>query len=191
MDDKPRSLTLLLRAWRQGDQAAFDEVAPLIYDELRRIAAAHLLGERPGHTFSPTDLISEAYLKLAGSAVPEFNDRAHFFAIASRNMRQILVDHARKQCSRKRGARGPVVDLDETIAATEQPWDLVALDDALETLARLDPRKARIVELHYFGGLTHAEIAAVCEIHVNTVARDLRFSEAWLRRELSTDEQAR
>jgi len=191
MDDTPRSLTMLLRAWRQGDQTAFDEVAPLIYDELRRIATTHLLGERPGHTFSPTDLISEAYLKLAGSAVPEFNDRAHFFAIASRNMRQILVDHARKQCSRKRGARGQVVDLDETIAATERPWDLVALDEALDRLAKLDPRKARIVELHYFGGLTHAEIAAVCDIHINTVARDLRFSEAWLRRELSADEQAR
>ena len=179
---------MLLRAWRQGDQSAFDEVAPLIYDELRRIAASHLRAERPGHTFSPTDLISEAYLKLAGRAPVEFNDRAHFFAIASRNMRQILVDHARKRCRSKRGAGVRAVDLDETIAATERPWDLIALDDALEALAKRDPRKARIVELHYFGGLTHDEIAAVCDVHVNTVARDLRFSEAWLGRELGAGE---
>jgi RNA polymerase sigma factor (TIGR02999 family) len=182
---------MLLRAWRQGDQAAFDEVAPLIYDELHRIAAAHLRAERPGHTFSPTDLISEAYLKLAGGARFEFHDRAHFFAIASRNMRQILVDHARRRVRGKRGAGEPAIDLDETIVATDRPWELIALDEALEALAKLDPRKARVVELHYFGGLGHDEIAAVCEVHVNTVARDLRFSEAWLRRELGAGEQAR
>jgi RNA polymerase sigma factor (TIGR02999 family) len=181
---------MLLRAWRQGDQAAFDEVAPLIYDELRRIAAAHLRAERPGHTFSPTDLISEAYLKLAGDAGLEFHDRAHFFAIASRNMRQILVDHARKRCRHKRGAGDAPIDLDETILATDRPWELIALDEALEALAKLDPRKAQVVELHYFGGLSHDEIAAICEVHVNTVARDLRFSEAWLRHELGTGERA-
>jgi RNA polymerase sigma-70 factor, ECF subfamily len=184
MDETPRTLTTLLRAWRQGDRVAFDEVAPLIYNELRQIAAAHVRTERPGHTFSPTDLISEVYLKLAGGASLEFNDRAHFLAIASRNMRQILVDHARKRCSRKRGDGEPAVDLDATNTATEHPWNLIELDNALEALAKLDPRKARIVELHYFGGLTHKEIAAVCEIHVNTVARDLRFSEAWIGREL-------
>ena len=181
---------MLLRAWRQGDQAAFDEVAPLIYDELRRMAAAHLRAERPGHTFSPTDLISEAYLKLAGGAGLEFHDRAHFFAIASRNMRQILVDHARRRCRDKRGAGEAPIALDETILATDRPWDLIALDEALEALAKLDPRKARVVELHYFGGLGHDQIAAVCEVHVNTVARDLRFSEAWLRRELGVGERA-
>ena len=191
MDETAGSLTALLRRWRQGDPTAFDEVAPLIYDELRRIAASHLRDERAGHTWSPTDLISEVYLKLAGGAALEFTDRAHFFAIASRNMRQILVDHARKQWSQKRGGRAPAVDLDETMAATERPWDLIALDDALEALAKLDPRKARIVELHYFGGLTQEEIAAVCDVHVNTVARDLRFSEAWLRRELGTGERDR
>lgn len=191
MDETAGSLTALLRRWRQGDQAAFDEVAPLIYDELRRIAASHLRDERAGHTLSPTDLISEVYLKLVGGESLELTDRAHFFAIASRNMRQILVDHARKQQSQKRGGRAPAVEVDDTIAAAERPWDLIALDDALEVLAKLDPRKARIVELHYFGGLTQDEIAAVCEVHVNTVARDLRFSEAWLRRELGAGKQDR
>jgi RNA polymerase sigma factor (TIGR02999 family) len=180
----PENLTNLLRAWRQGDRAAFDEIAPLIYDELRRLAAFHLRGERPGHTFGPTDLISEAYLRLAGGAQLEFADRAHFFAIASRSMRQILVDHARKRCAEKRGAGERPAELDETQISTDRPWELVALDDALEELTKLDERKARIVELHYFGGLTQEEIAAVCDIHVNTVARDLRLSEAWLRSQL-------
>lgn len=175
---------MLLRAWRQGDRAAFDEIAPLIYNELRRLATFHLRGERPGHTFAPTDLISEAYLRLAGGAQLEFNDRAHFFAIASRNMRQILVDHARKRCAEKRGAGDRPSELDETRIATDRPWELVALDDALVELAKFDERKARVIELHYFGGLTQEEIAAVCDIHVNTVARDLRLSEAWLRRHL-------
>ncbi len=156
-------------------------MAPLIYDELRRLAAFHLRGERPGHTFGPTDLISEAYLRLANGARLEFNDRAHFFAIASRSMRQILVDHARKRCADKRGAGERPAEFDETRVASDRPWELVALGDALEELAKLDERKARIVELHYFGGLTQEEIAAVCDVHVNTVARDLRLSEAWLR----------
>ena len=177
-------MTTLLRAWRRGDRAAFDEIAPVIYDELRRLAAFHLRGERPGHTFGPTELISEAYLRLVGSVKLDFHDRAHFFAIASRNMRQILVDHARKRGADKRGAGERPVELDETRIAIERPEELVALDGALAELAKLDERKARITELHYFGGLTQEEIAAVCEIHVNTVARDLRFSEAWLRTQL-------
>lgn len=176
-------LTMLLRAWRNGDRAAFDQVAPLIYEELRRIAAFHLRGERPGHTFGPTELISEAYLRLAGGKL-EFADRAHFFAIASRSMRQILVDHARKRCADKRGAGERTVALDETQVSTDRPFELIALDDALEALAKFDERKARITELHYFGGLTQDEIAAVCGVHVNTVARDLRLSEAWLRSRL-------
>jgi RNA polymerase sigma factor (TIGR02999 family) len=174
-------LTDLLRAWRNGDRAAFDQVVPLIYDELRRIAAFHLRGERPGHTFGPTDLISEAYLRLAGGQALEFKDRAHFFAIASRSMRQILVDHARKRCADKRGAGERPAELDETRIAVDRPWELVALDEALDELARTDERKARVTELHYFGGLTQDEIAAVCDVHVNTVARDLRLAEAWLR----------
>ena len=184
MGGPPDNLTNLLRAWRHGDRAAFDEIAPIIYDELRRLAAFHLRGERPGHTFGPTDLISEAYLRLAGGAQLEFNDRAHFFAIASRSMRQILVDHARKRGAEKRGAGERPTEFDETRVVADRPWELVALDDALEELAKFDERKARVTELHYFGGLTQEEIAAVCDIHVNTVSRDLRLSEAWLRSRL-------
>jgi len=180
-------LTILLRAWRQGDRAAFDELAPLIYDELRRLASYHLRAERPDHTLGPTDLISEAYLRLAAGAQPDFNDRVHFFAIASRSMRQILVDHARKRAVEKRGAGERPVEFDETLVATDRPWELVALDDALEELAKFDERKARIIELRYFGGLTQDEIATACAIHVNTVARDLRLGEAWLRRQLRTE----
>lgn len=179
-----QNVTMLLRAWRQGDRAAFDEIAPIIYDELRRLAAFHLRGERPGHTFGPTDLIDEAYLRLAGGAQLDFNDRAHFFAIASRNMRQILVDHARKRRAEKRGAGDRPTEFDENRVFTDRPWELIALDEALDDLAKLDERKARIVELHYFGGLTQEQIAVVCDMHVNTVARDLRFSQAWLRRQL-------
>jgi RNA polymerase sigma factor (TIGR02999 family) len=175
----------LLRAWRQGDQAAFDQIAPLIYDELHKLAAFHMRGERPGHTFGPTDLISEAYLRLAHGAQLDFEDRAHFFAIASRNMRQILVDHARRRCAQKRGAGQRPIELDDNIVAVDRPWELVALDEALDELAKFDERKARIAELHYFGGLTQDEIAAVCDVHVNTVARDLRLAEAWLRRSLA------
>lgn len=179
------NLTELLRAWRQGNRAALDEIAPLIYDELRRLASFHLRGERPGHTFSPTDLISEAYLKLVGGAALEFQSRAHFFAIASRSMRQILVDHARGRCAEKRGAGARPTAFDERLVATDRPWELVALDDALEDLAKFDERKARVTELYYFGGLTHEEIAAVCDLHANTVSRDLRLSQAWLRARLA------
>ena len=181
------NLTSLLRAWQRGDRAAFDEIVPLIYDELRRLAAFHMRGERQDHTFGPTDLISEAYLRLAGGAQLEFKDRAHFFAIASRSMRQILVDHARKRCADKRGAGERPTEFDETRVAIDRPWELVALDDALEELTKFDERKARVTELHYFGGLTQEEIAAVCEVHVNTVARDLRLAEAWLRSRLRAD----
>jgi RNA polymerase sigma factor (TIGR02999 family) len=181
---------MLLRAWRQGDRAAFEEIAPIIYDELRRLAAFHLRGERPGHTFGPTALISEAYLRLAGGSQLDFHDRAHFFAIASRNMRQILVDHARKRRAEKRGAGDRPLEFDETRIIADRPWELIALDDALDDLAKLDERKARIVELHYFGGLTHEQIALVCEMHINTVARDLRFSQAWLRRQLGNQPES-
>jgi RNA polymerase sigma factor (TIGR02999 family) len=180
------NLTDLLRAWRRGDRAAFDEIAPLIYEELRRIAMIHLRGSS-GRTFGPTDLISEAYLRLAGGAQLEFHDRAHFFAIASRSMRQILVDRARRRRAEKRGSGHRTLVFDETCLAIEQRWELVELDEALIELERRDQRKARITELHYFGGLTHEEIAAVCNIHVNTVSRDLRFSKAWLRKRLRSD----
>jgi RNA polymerase sigma factor (TIGR02999 family) len=181
------NLTSLLRAWQRGDATAFDATVPMVYDELRRLSAFHLRGERPDHTFTPTDLISEAYLRLTQGAELEFNDRAHFFAIASRCMRQILVDHARKRGAHKRGAGDRPTEFDETRVAVDRPAELVALDEALDELAQFDERKARIIELHYFGGLTQEQIAAVCSLHVNTVARDLRLAAAWLRTRLRAD----
>src|SRR5215831_1798868 len=177
---QPDNWTALLRAWRQGDRAAFEEIAPAIYQELRRLAARHLRGA-PGYTYGPTALVSEAYVRLVGAAALDLHDRAHFFAIASRSMRQILVDHARRRLADKRGRGARPVELDDSLVATDRPPELIALDEALDALARLDERKARITELHYFGGLTQEEIAIVCDVHVNTVARALRFSEAWLR----------
>jgi RNA polymerase sigma factor (TIGR02999 family) len=176
---------MLLRDWRVGDQAAFDELVPLVYNELHRIATAHMRGERPNHTFKPGDLVSEAYVRLAQAGdTPELSDRVHFFAIAARTMRQILVDHARKRNAAKRGDGARPVTFDEAVVGSERPEELVALDDALEALAKFDERKTKIVELHYFGGLTQAEIAEVLEVHVNTVARDLRLAEAWLHKHI-------
>lgn len=180
-EDPAKTLTILLRAWGKGDRAAFDQLMPLIYDELRRLAAALMRRERPDHTFGPTELISEAYLRLASGVELELKDRTHFFAIASKCMRRILVDYARKRGAAKRGAGVRPEPFDETRIAADRPWDVIAVDDLLEKLAELDERKARVIELHYFGGLTQEQIALVCEVHVNTVARDLRFSEAWLR----------
>jgi RNA polymerase sigma factor (TIGR02999 family) len=180
------NLTTLLRAWQRGDRAAFDEIVPIVYEELRRLSAFHLRGERLGHTCTPTELISEAYLRLAHGAQLELADRAHFFAIASRCMRRILVDRARKRAARKRGVGERLAEFDETRVAIERPADLVALDDALCELAKFDDRKARTIELYYFGGLTQDEIAAVSDVHVNTVARDLRIAASWLRSQLRT-----
>jgi RNA polymerase sigma factor (TIGR02999 family) len=176
------SVTVLLRNWRSGDPVAFDELMPIVYDELHRLATNYLRGERAGHTFRPTDLVSEAYMRLAGANPPDLNDRVHFFAVAARNMRQILVDHARKRCAGKRGGGERAISLDDNLAAAGRPDELVALDDALEALAKFDERKARAVELHYFGGLSQDEIAKVLDVHVNTIARDLRVAEAWIHR---------
>ena len=180
-------MTLLLRDWRSGDRAALDELMPLIYGELHKLAASYLRSERPGHTLRSTDLISEAYLRLLGGAPPELSDRTHFFGIAARTMRQILVDHARKRSAGKRGAGERPITLDDQVALASRPDQLVALDAALEAFEAVDERKARVVELHYFGGMTQEEIATLLAIHINTVARDLRLAEAWLNRRLRED----
>ena len=177
--DQP--VTRLLREWRDGDGAALETLLPIVYAEIHRLAAGYLRHERGGHTLSPTDLISEAFLRLAGAEQPDWSDRAHFFAIAARHMRQILVDHARRRRARKRGGGAERVTLDETIAL-DRPLELVALDDALRALAVVDERLAQLIELHYFGGLSQKEIAAVLKQHVNTVAKDLKLAEAWLAR---------
>jgi RNA polymerase sigma-70 factor, ECF subfamily len=182
------NVTTLLRAWGQrGDKAAFEKIWPLIYDELQRRAVRLLRREKSGQTLAPTDLIHEAYLRLAGGMQLELKDRAHFFAIAARCMRQILVDRARRRLAGKRGAGSRPATLDEAQIAIDKPGTIVAVDEALQELAKYDERKARVVELLFFGGLTQAEIAAVCDVHVNTVARDLQFSVAWLRRHLATE----
>jgi RNA polymerase sigma factor (TIGR02999 family) len=187
MPEGARTVTLLLRDWRAGDRSALDELIPLIYDELQKLASGYLRGERPGHTFRPTDLVSEAYLRLADASHPEWNDRAHFLAIAARTMRQILIDHARKRNAVKRGDGERPVTLDEQLVAVERPEAMIALDEALSALEKFDERKARVIELHYFGGLTQEEVAEVLSVHVNTIGRDLRMAEAWLHRHLHGD----
>jgi len=177
-------VTALLRAWHAGDREALDQLMPLVYDELRAIAAVQLRIERAGHTFRPTDLVSEAYLRLTAGQTPSFADRLHFFAVAARSMRQILVDHARKRVAAKRGGGEVALELDEMLVANDRPGHLIALDDALSALAKLDERKARVIELHYFGGLSQDEVATVLDVHVNTVASDLRLAQAWIYQQL-------
>lgn len=184
MDRPP--ITVLLRAWAQGDRAALDRLTPVIYDELRRLARAYMRRERTGHTLSPTALVSEAFLRLAGSEQPTYEDRVHFLSMAARHMRRVLVDHARKRAADKRGGGDLTVTLDEGLVSGGRPHELVALDDALQSLAAVDERKAQVVELCYFAGMSHKEIAVALSVHENTVARDLRLAEAWLHRHMTS-----
>jgi len=185
MGEAPRTVTMLLRDWRAGNQAAFDELVPRVYAELQKIAVGYLRGERANHTFRAQDLVAEAYLRLIDSGEqPEWEDRTHFLAIAARTMRQILVDHARKRNAVKRGSGERAITFDEQLVGGDRLDELIALDDALQALAKFDERKARMIELHYFGGLTQAEIASAEGVHVNTVATNLRLAEAWIHRHL-------
>lgn len=176
---------MLLRAWRGGDAAALDELMPIIYGELHKLAQSYMRKERAGHTMRPTELVGEAYLRLADGA-PELADRVHFFGIAARVMRQVLVDHARKRNAEKRGAGAAPIMFDDAVLRGDRPAELIALDGALDALAKFDARKASAVELHYFGGLTHVEIAEVLGVHANTVNRDLQLALAWIRHQLTT-----
>ena len=179
---EPRTITGLLDRWRQGDGKAFDELLPLVYEELRQVAARQRGGDE---TLRPTALVHEAYLRLKGHA-GQFEDRIHFFAAAATTMRRLLVDHARQKGRLKRGGGAFQVELkEELIAGKSAATEILALDDALEKLATLDPRKARIVELRYFGGLDYEEIAAVLKSSPATVGRDLRFARAWLKSEMT------
>ncbi|HLX07049.1 MAG TPA: sigma-70 family RNA polymerase sigma factor [Thermoanaerobaculia bacterium] len=176
-----RDVTQLLRRWQQGDQAAAEELLPLIYGELRKIARRHLRGERDGHTLEATALVHEVYLRLSGGAELHWNDRVHFYAVAAQMMRRVLVDHARSRDALKRGGSVVKISLDEARdPAVESGPDVVALDDALRSLEALDPRKSRIVELRFFGGLTLEETAAVLGISVPTVVKETRLARAWL-----------
>jgi RNA polymerase sigma factor (TIGR02999 family) len=186
----PRRVTQLLQQWRRGDDAALAELTPLVYEELRRLAHHYMEGERPNHTLQTTALVNEAYLCLADQTNPNWQSRAHFFAVAARAMRQILVSYARSNRAQKRGGGGTKIELDETaIISPEQSKEIVDLHEALERLGTLDSRKARVVELKYFGGLNHDEIAEVMKISTMTVRRDWVFAKAWLHNELhSVDE---
>jgi RNA polymerase sigma factor (TIGR02999 family) len=179
------NLTELLRRGRQGDKAAIDQMMPIVYQELRRLAGSCLRGQAPGHTLQPTALVHEAYLRLVGRAHSDWKDRAHFFNLAVGIMRQILVDHARSKLAAKRGWPRAKVEFKDTLSySDEKAADLVALDDALQELAVFDDRKARAIELRYFGGLNAEEIAEALGVSVATVGRETRYAEAWLRREL-------
>ena len=176
-----RPITQLLQQWRAGDAAALEELTPLVYGELRRVAGAYLRRERAGHSLQPTDLVHEAFVRLIRQDTPDYQNRAHFLAIAAEHMRQILIDHARRRMRQKRGGGAVAVALDPKDFAVEPPpIDVLDLDAALRTLATFDARKSRILEMHFFGGLTFEDIAIVLDIHANTVARDLRLARAWL-----------
>lgn len=183
----PPPVTLLLQDWRKGDQRALGQIAQLVERELHRLASSYLRRERPGHTLQPTALINEAFLRLVGQAHSDWESRSHFIAIAAHHMRQILVDHARRHKAAKRGAGATMIPLDDAQAASDpRPVDLLALDEALAKLAQVDPRKARAMELKYFGGLEMAEIGSVLGISVKTVEKDVRLAAAWLRSALSS-----
>jgi len=180
-----RDVTQLLLAWSEGDHAALDRLVPLVYTELRRLAHHYMRGERPGHTLQTTALVNEAYLRLIDSSRVRWQNRAHFFAVSAQLMRRILVDAARARGSLKRGGGVSHLALDEALAVLPRAGaDLVALDDALNALAAVDPRKGQVVELRYFGGLSVEETAEVLKVSPDTVMRDWKVAKLWLLREL-------
>ena len=186
MNPSPPDVTQLLVNWGNGDQAALDELLPLVNDELRRLARGYLRRENPGHTLQPTALVNEAYLRLIDQQNVHWHNRAHFFGIAAQLMRRILIDHARRYQYAKRGGGALRVSLDETAAVTEaQTAELLAVNEALEKLTAMDARKGHIVELRFFGGLSLDEVAEVMKISSPTVQREWRAAKAWLHRILT------
>jgi len=178
-------VTLLLREWCRGDRSALGRLVPLVHDELHRLAHRYMSRERPGHSLQTTALVNEAYLRLIDASRVDWRDRAHFFAISANVMRRILVEFARSRASRKRGGNEPRLTLDECAdLPLEQDADLVALDDALNALAELDPREARVVELRFFGGLTESEASGVLRVSEKTVRRDWNHAKVWLLEEM-------
>jgi len=179
------TVTQLLRAWRQGDAAALDQLVPVVYQKLRRLARHYMAGQRPGHTLQATALVNEAYMRLIDCEQVNWKDRAHFFAISARMMRRVLVEFARARQYQKRGAGARKTSLDEgVIASPQRGQDLVALDDALQALAAEYPRQAQVVELRFFGGLSVEETAEVLHVSAITVMRDWQLAKVWLAREL-------
>ena len=179
-------ITDLLRGWRLGDEKALEKLTPQVYRELHRAAKHCMHREREGHTLQTTGLINELYLRLADLKQVDWHDRAHFFALCARQMRRILTDQARARRSKKRGGGAQPISLDKTPVVSAQPHaEMLALDDALHALAKIDPRKSRVVELRFFGGLSVEETAEVLEVSPDTVVRDWKLAKAWLLRELS------
>ena len=184
-------ITRLLVEWSDGDESALDELMPLVYQELRRIAGRYMRHESPGHTLQTSALINEAYLRLVDQRGVRWQNRAHFYGVAAQLMRRILVDHARTRTRVKRGGGARPVDLGDVALVCEQASQVVALDDALRGLAEMDPRKSQIVEMRFFGGLTTEEVAEVLKVTPRTVEREWRKAKAWLHqamREDGTDE---
>jgi RNA polymerase sigma factor (TIGR02999 family) len=182
-------VTQLLQAWSAGNQGALEQLMPIVYEELHRLAQRYMSDERPGHTLQATALVNEAYLRLANAGGGGWHDRAHFFAVSARVMRRILVDWARSRRALKRGGDIPALELQENLAvgAGKSGNDLIAIDDALKTLAALDERQSQIVELRFFGGLSVKETADVLTVSEETVRRDWKVAKSWLRRELSLE----
>jgi RNA polymerase sigma factor (TIGR02999 family) len=184
MQPDSQGVTKLLKQWRGGDSRALDELVPIIYDELRRLAGRCLYSERPGHTLRATALVHEAYFRLSDAEV-DWQDRAHFYAIAARVMRRILVEYARAHRRHKRGSGNVPIPLDEAVLVGPQAAAIVEdLDEALERLAAIDARKSEIVQLLFFGGLTYEETAAALHVSAATVHRELKLAKAWLLREM-------
>lgn len=185
LDNNSHQISLLLIDWSKGDDYALEQLMPLVYQELRLMARRHMRGQPSGHTFQTTDLIHETYLKIAGGEVTHWQSRNHFFGVAAKAMRHILVDYARSKNNQKRGGWQERVTLQENMRVTNQSSEeIVALDDALNRLATLDERKVRVVEMKFFGGLNVAEIAGVLKVSPETVKRDWSFAQTWLLREL-------
>jgi RNA polymerase sigma factor (TIGR02999 family) len=181
-------MTELLTAWSEGDSSALEKLLPLAERELHEIAHRYMSRERPGHTLQTTALVNEAYLRLVDQTRTRWRNRAHFFAVGAQIIRRILVNHARDRAAAKRGGLAQKLSLDDVAVISPEPnGELVALDDALDTLAQLDPRKSRIVEMRYFGGLTVQEVAEVLRLHPDTVTREWGRAKAFLRREIQKE----
>jgi len=184
----PHEVTELLVEWQRGDAAALDRLTPLVYDEIRRMAHRYLTRERNGHTLQTTELVNEAYMRLLGAQSIDWQNRAHFFGVTAQVMRRILIDHARRRHYAKHGGDARHVSLENAAVMTsERASELIVLDEALTELARIDPRKSRVVELRYFGGLSLEEIAEVLQVSLMTVRRDWRTAKAWLYKAVTSD----
>ena len=185
--DKTKEVTVFLKAWSDGDRAAADSLLQLVYKEMRKLAASYLQKQRPDHTLQPTALVHEAYLKLIDTSEINWQDRAHFFAVAAQTMRNILVDHARKVNADKRGGDARKIQLDEAVGLSKkQDVDLIDLDGCLTKLAQQDEKQSRIIELRFFGGLTIEETAEVLKISPATVKREWAMARAWLFRQMKS-----